>query len=180
MSQEIEEFKFYPIQATSIGVRELYIKAFRPPTLEVKMDESNFNLTIGHSTYDATEKSIQINVLLSIGENKAQQTEPESDTETDTKTDTKTETDLPFHMRVELVGFFQVDESAFPAERIYEWAKSNAIFIMYPFLREHVFALSARIGFRPLLLPLVILPTFKIQDTQSPGVATQELPATLT
>lgn len=161
MSNETEEFKLYPIQATNIGVRELFIKALRPPTLEIAIDESEFDLAVGHSTYDEAEKSIQISVSLSIGERSNEQSGKEIPNEEKAK--------LPFHMKIDMVGFFHVDDAVFPIARIYEWAKINAIFIMYPFLREHVFALTARMGFRPMLLPLVEVPTVKLQQTLPPA-----------
>jgi preprotein translocase subunit SecB len=142
MSHEIEPLKPYPIQATYIGVRELYIKANVAPSEKIQLEDTEPILSLGHSTYDETRKTIGIAVKLEMGNEK----EPS-----------------PFHLRIQLVGEFKVDEMRFPAERVIEWAKTNALFIFHPFLREHVFALTARCGFFPLMLQLVEVPTFAVQ-----------------
>lgn len=81
--------------------------------------------------------------------------EPELDAEGDV-------TGIPYFLFVEVVGIFEVDESKFPPDRIYEWANANAMYVMYPYLREHVYALTSRAGFRPLLLELLEVPLFTL------------------
>ncbi len=77
--------------------------------------------------------------------------------------ETKPDEVVPFALRVHIMGQFKVDESTFDKAKIDKWARINAPYILYPYLREHVFALTARSGFDPVLLPLVELPTIKIE-----------------
>lgn len=155
MSQEPDILKLYPIQALHIGPRELHIRANEPPSESLGMEESACEFVVGHSDYDQTEKVIKIAIKAEAG--RAYKQESTENAEAEPKGDLP-----PFHLRIEMVGIFAVDDSVFPADRIYEWANSNALFIMYPYLREHVFALTARAGFKPLLLPLVEVPLFRI------------------
>jgi hypothetical protein len=158
MSQEANTLKLHPIQAVHIGLRELYIRANEPPSESVGMDDSACELTTGHSDYDPEEKLIKIAIKVEAGRPKTSEENAERAAAAGTPEELP-----PFHMRIDMVGIFAVDDSVFPADRIYEWAKVNALFIMYPYLREHVFALTARAGFKPLLLPLVEVPLFRIE-----------------
>jgi preprotein translocase subunit SecB len=154
MSEEPKRLRLYPIQATHIGVRELYIKANEAPDDAVGLDESDYELFVGHSDYDAEEKSITIAIRIEAGRRSEESETEEEDEEQKERP--------PFHLRVRMIGVFTVDDSLFPADRIYEWAKRNSLYIMYPYLREHVYALSSRAGFSPMLLPLVEVPLFRI------------------
>ena len=144
---ERETLKLHPIQAVHIAPRELYLKAHVPPSASFEFDEADYELDIGHSDYNAEQKLIQIAARIRIGSE-----EPDEPIE-----------GPPFFLNIEVVGVFEVDDTLFPAERIYEWATTNAVFILYPYIREHVFALTARAGFKPMLLPLVEVPLFKIE-----------------
>jgi hypothetical protein len=158
----------HPIQAIHIAPRELRIRAHTPPDLTFEYDETEFNLEVGHSDYFADQKKIQISTRVRMGTE-----DPELDAEGDV-------TGIPFFLFVEVVGIFEVDESKFPADRIYEWANANAMYIMYPYLREHVFALTSRAGFRPLLLELLEVPLFTLakETTESSTSGTPFEPET--
>lgn len=147
---ERETLKLHPIQAVHIAPKELRIKTHVPPNLSLEY-EADFDLDVGHSDYYSEQKRIQIATRVQIGSE-----EPEIGEDGNVK-------GHPFYLNVELVGMFEVDDTVFPAERIYEWATTNAMFIMYPYLREHVFALTARAGFTPMLMPLVEVPLFKVE-----------------
>lgn len=149
------ELKRHPIQAVHIAPRELRVRTHVPPDLSHDYDDTELNLEVGHSDYNADEKKIQISVGVSLGTE-----DPELDADGKVK-------GVPFFLLVEVVGIFKVDDSVFPANRIYEWANSNAMYILYPYLREHVFALTSRAGFRPLLLELLEVPLFKLSKEGS-------------
>lgn len=157
MEKDPEILKLYPIQAAHIAPRELYIKANVPPSDTIGVqDDTEFDLSTGHSDYDPDDKMINIAVRIEVGA-------PDTTPPTTEVLEQGPEKEVPpFHLRVELLGIFEVDDAVFPADKIYDWAKVNALFIMYPYLREHVFALTARMGFRPMLLPLVEVPLFRI------------------
>ena len=146
---EESNFKPYPIQATFVGVRELYIKANRPPmNTESLPEDLEPRIRIKRSKYKEETKSLQVFVAIEIGQN------AESDEEADK---------FPFHLRVELGAEFEVDEESFPKEKVEEWARVNSPFILFPYIREQIFSLTARCGFPPILLPLLEVPTIKIQ-----------------
>jgi preprotein translocase subunit SecB len=98
---------------------------------------------VGHSDYDKENSTIQVATKIEVGMDKRK---PK----------------LPFSMRIELIGVFKVDESNFPVDKIMDWALRNAPIIMFPYLREHAFALTARSGFSPMILPLMQVPAFQI------------------
>lgn len=137
-----EPLELYPIQLADLGVRELSIRALVPPEgSDTRIDLKDCSIITGHGDYDTEKKTISVGLKLEVGGKK----------------------DDLVTMKIELLGLFQVlDEKVFPVNRISEWAAGNAPVILYPFLREHVYALTARCGFKPLTLPLVVVPTFKV------------------
>lgn len=138
------KYNLHPIQLVSIGVRELHITANEHPDVDTTSDSGDFFFSVGTSDYDPDTQSIGVGVRLEIGTDKCKCEEPS-----------------PFILTIELVGTFDVDEK-FPVKHIDRWARNAAPLILFPYLREHAFALTARCGFKPILLPLLEVPTFKI------------------
>lgn len=136
--------KLHPIQTRNIGVRELYIKAKIPTSHDLGEKGGTFSMKVSHSEYDHENKVIIVVARVEVGR--------DDDSEKS-----------PFEMTIEIAGEFEVDESKFPVDQINDWAKRNAPLILMPFLREHAYALTARCGFSPMLLPLFEVPTFKIE-----------------
>ncbi|KIH76259.1 preprotein translocase subunit SecB [Geoalkalibacter ferrihydriticus] len=136
--------KYHPIQVQGVLVKELFISANGPPSEDKGVEGGRFSLMVGHSEYDEEDKEISVSLKLEVG------------FEEDEK-----ENSAPFSMRIEIVGNFKVDESEFPVEHIDHWAQRNAPLILFPYLREHAYSLTARCGFKPMLLPLLEVPTFK-------------------
>lgn len=149
------KLKSYPVQARYIAVRELVFKAYTPPSpnITVSEEEYPYKISVGHSEYDPENKIIQVSVQLETEDGEPDQSLSGS---------------IPYYIKVKLSGIFEIDDQSFPADRIFEWASTNAVFIFYPFLREHVFALTARGGFSPFILPLVEVPTIKVSKTEAP------------
>ena len=110
---------------------ELRIKTHAPANLSLEYDGADFDLDIAHSDYFAEEKRIQISTRITVGTEN-----PEIEADGSVR-------GIPFFLNLEVVGIFEVNDSEFPADRIYEWANTNAMYIMYPYLREHVFALTS-------------------------------------
>lgn len=135
----------YPIQANFISVRELFIQPHVPADRRLEIPSGDLIFKTAHSAYDDTRQIIEVGVQLEYG------------------IETKPDQLVPYSLRVHLMGQFRVDEQQFDIAKIDTWARINAPYILYPYLREHVFALTARCGFDPVLLPLVELPTFKVQ-----------------
>lgn len=135
--------RLHPIQLSNIGVKELFIRSNRPPEVTIGPEPEGCTIKVASSPYDDKEKKIMVSLKLETG----------IDTE-------KTKT--PYAMRIELIGVFEVDETRFSVEHVPHWATHGAPLILFPYLREHAYSLSSKCGFRPLLLPLLEVPTFRI------------------
>lgn len=133
----------HPIQLLHLGVKGLYIRSNRPPDMNTTINPEDPTIKISTSPYDEKQKKIAVSITLETG------------------MDTK-KTQAPYAMKIELVGIFTVDEARFAPKNVPDWAKRGAPMILFPYLREHAFGLSSRCGFKPLLLPLLEVPTFKI------------------
>jgi len=133
------ELHLYPIQLQEIGVRELSIIVV-DPTREVSGND--IRLEIGHAPL-TEENVLSVRARASIG----------MDDE---------EANVPCRLRVELVAKFLVNTSEFPVDQVDHWARFNAMFILYPYLREHIYSLTLRTGIRTAILPLLEAPTYSI------------------
>lgn len=138
------KFKDHPIRLVNLAVRELFIRSNVPPDPTVAAELDTCSLTLSTSEYDTKEKHIMATLKLEVGSEIG-------------------ESEVPYLMRIEVAGFFKVDESWLPAEEVVGWTKRSAPFSLYPYLREHAFGLSSRCGFKPLLLPLVEVPVINIR-----------------
>lgn len=139
---EEKKYQGHPIQLVHLKVTKLFIE----PNLDVKQDletdTGKFSLVTGHGDYDEEDKIITVSTGAKISSEDG---------------------DNPFDLDIELLGIFEVDEDRFPLIHIEDWAKRNAPIILYPYLREHVYSLTTRCGFTGALLPLLEVPTFKIE-----------------
>ena len=54
----------------------------------------------------------------------------------------------------------------FSVEQLPSWAKVNAPMILFPFLREQVYALTARCGYNPIILPMIHVPTIRLEQVE--------------
>lgn len=150
---EKKEFNpiLHPIQLISLNVEELYINVKNPPQAEdLSLDRGEFDLRTGHSEYDKEHQIIVVGVKLEIGIKEPKET--------------------PFELRVVINGLFKVDETKFQRVNIEDWANRNAPIILYPYVREHAFALTARCGFPGIILPLLEVPVFKLEQPKKPTV----------
>lgn len=139
----------HPIQLESLNVKELYIRANVPPDVKTGVEETAFTLGVASSEYDEERQQIVVGVKAEVGG------------------DEEAEEKLPFNLKVELAGRFRVDETRFPMDEINHWARRNAPLVLIPYLREHIFALTARCGFKPMMLPLLEVPTYKFSNKET-------------
>jgi preprotein translocase subunit SecB len=138
-----DKFKKHPIQLVGLNVLELSLKVNPEVDSENEMEEGGFTLNVSHSDYDEKESSIAVKVSAVIGSSDGK---------------------APFDLFVELLGVFKVNAEKFPLVHLSDWASSNAPLILYPYLREHVYGLTTRCGFSPPLLPLLEVPTIRVQE----------------
>jgi preprotein translocase subunit SecB len=139
--------KLHAIQLVSVDVIELYIRLQSSSAAQAEIKREDISVFSGHNTYDEESKTIQVRIKIEVGMEKASK--------------------FPFVMRVELGGMFRVDEERFPIEHLEHWASKNAPMILFPYMREHVFALTARCGLPPMILPLVEVPTLVMESPKS-------------
>jgi len=143
-SGQPEGLKIHPIHLLSIAVKELYIRANKPPFGDVGLEDNNkFLLATGSSGYDEQNCEVTVGIKVEVGLDEKE--------------------DAPFSMRIELIGQFKVDESQFPKEHVNDWARRNAPYILMPYVREQAYALTTRCGFRPMLIPLTQVPSYSIK-----------------
>lgn len=135
-------FTDHPIQIRAVFPSELHISANIMPSPEEDYGSLIYSISLGHSEYDKEKKEILVSI----------------------KFETNDEEDQPVSMKVEIHAVFRVNEDRFDIEKLSDWATGNAPFILYPYLREHVYGLTVRCGFRPFQLPLVEVPTFQMND----------------
>ncbi len=147
-SERKAKFQEHPIQLINLGVRELFIQSNRPPDLTVTAEPDACSIKVTSTPYDSKEKHIMVSLKLELGIG------PD-------------ESKLPYAMRIELIGVFEVDDTRFAVEHVADWAMRGAPIVLYPYLREHAFGLSSRCGFKPLLLPLLEVPTFTIGKSRA-------------
>lgn len=143
MNEQNIEPSLHAINADHIGIRQLHILLREDASPESEINYEHYSIRTAQTQYDRESKSIGVRVTVEAGADE--------------------DAGFPFEIRVSLNGLFTVDESRFPVEHIESWAKNNAFFIMFPYLREHVYALTVRAGVKPMLLPLLEIPTYQIQ-----------------
>jgi preprotein translocase subunit SecB len=134
-----EKYENHPIQLRALKILELSIKVISEH--EQLPDIEKFSLFHGHNGYDDEKKMIAVKIGVEIG---------------------REVEETPFELRVEILGGFNVDDEKFPLKFIHSWAEQNAPLILYPYLREQVFSLTSRVGFKGVLLPLFQVPTLSV------------------
>lgn len=159
-------YKRHPIQLQSLQVIELSLRVLDQVAIDRTDDftPDGFAIETGHSPYDQDEKSITVRMRVVVGDD-----EPTVQAEDDLCEDIPQDScvENPLYIHVEVQGLFSVEPERFPVEHIEDWAAKNAPLILYPYVREHVFALSARANIKPLLLPLFEVPTYKVTKQDS-------------
>lgn len=140
-SLQERRYSLHAIQLENVRVSDLSIHV----DLSVAQDtpRGSFTMETGRSTYDRELKQIQVKVAVKIG--------PEDDKK------------APFSLEVVLHGLFSVDDTRFDPNFVEDWAEKNAPLVLYPYVREQVYALTTRTGFgEAALLPLLEIPTYKV------------------
>lgn len=141
--------KRHPIQLQNVFVEELNLVVLDRFGFKNGEWDKSFTYGLSRTEFDPENSTISIKVELAI--------EPEDEDKID----------RPFAARVALYGVFKVDTSRFPADKIEQFAEINAPIILLPYIREHIFALTARSGFDPVILPLIEVPTIKIAPVEN-------------
>lgn len=143
MENTKQGYKLHAIQLVELRVAELALKVdlSYPKTADL----GTFTIETGRSEYDKDKHEIQVRMKVVSGNDE----------------------DAPLALVVEMHARFEVDESRFDVQFIEDWADKNAPLVLYPYVRENVYALTARAGFSEALLPLLEIPTFRIEPVKT-------------
>ncbi len=140
-----QPFPLHPIQFAGIRVSKLFLEAHL--NVEESAETGSFALQVGATPYDSVNKTVQLTVGVKIGEGDDR---------------------APYHLEVQLVAVFSVDDSRFKPVHVDEWANKNAVLAVYPYIREHVQTLVLRSGYKAVTLPLLQIPTYKFVIAADP------------
>lgn len=149
-----QTYKAHAAQLKALQVFKLGIEVHDPDVaLSDDFDLGEFSLENGRSDFNGENSSINVRMRVRAGRYAVDNDQPSP----------KDEEHLsqPISFIVEIGGIFRIDTSTFPIEHVHSWAESNAPLILYPYLREQVYGLSTRVGIKPVLLPLLEIPTMK-------------------
>lgn len=141
--------KSHPIQIAFIGVRELHVVTHKPPQkqdgpLKLEGDMAP-KLAVKPCDYDEETNTITSFYHCEIGQIESGKT--------------------PIFIRVILgVVFKVIDSSKFDIPTASSFVKKYSTVMVHPFLREHVYSLSIKTGFPPIILPSISVPIFKRED----------------
>ena len=138
----------YPVQPTFIVVREIQFVSHRPPSPTDRIEESEIRFSHSIAPFDEQNKRIQITLSAEFGF----QTDP-------------TKPQPPFSLKVVMTGEFAIADD-FPRDKIQLWATRNAPFVIFPYLRERLHYMSSQGGYPPIMLPLLQIPTLKLESQQ--------------
>lgn len=135
-----DKLRVHPIRLLRVSPKKLCIEANEPPDPEKGIDElNNVSIRVGHTEYDKKKKQFAISVQIS----------------------TSKDPNLPYSLEVDLRAIFEVDEKKFDVQYVEDWARRGSIYVLAPFVREYMYWLTSKCGFKPILLPLLEVPTFK-------------------
>jgi preprotein translocase subunit SecB len=140
------EVQEHGIQLNFLAAKELHFDSQRVPSTIADAAYGEPSFSTGHSNYDEKNKTIQVRVKFEMKGN-----------------------DDVFTLRVEMIAEFRVDEAVFPKEKVNLWADKAAFYVLFPFLREHVYSLAIRVGLKPLTIPMMTVPTFKVETPSAAG-----------
>lgn len=145
MSENIgrnEPYPLHPIQLVSIKTLELSIKDNPDYSGNNKEDSYPYKLGIANAPFNEKDSTITVKVRAEISSVEDRQ--------------------VPYTLRAEIAGLFEVNKDVFPMDFIEDWARKNAPLILYPYLRENVYSLTTRFNNEDgAVLPLFQVPTFK-------------------
>lgn len=135
-----EKYQYHPIQLRAIKVLELSLVVNPEVNQDALPETDSFRFYHASSDYDMEDSTIAVKAGVVIEEDDSS----------------------PFELKIEIVGIFEVDKDSFPLEKIDDFASKNAPLLLYPYLREHVYSITSRADYPSVVLPLFVVPPFKI------------------
>lgn len=138
----------YPASLIRVDTWEVQYKAFRMS--DPSVDNETFELGFGRSEWRESDRTIDAVVTFESG---------------------KKEGGSNYYLRIEVRGRFSVTTSKYSAEQIQRWAERQAPVVLMPFLREQVYSFTIRTGFKPVLVPMVQVPTPIPESAPTPVIS---------
>jgi preprotein translocase subunit SecB len=141
-----ETIKTHAIQLVDIYPLKLFIEAIGLPDRNNGIGPTDVDIQIGLSEINENEGIA--NIFISV----------------DVKSKDETKKELPLKLDIELTGLFKIDTKNFNKDQIEDWAHRGSMYILLPYVREYVYWLTYRCGFKPLILPLAQIPTIRYRE----------------
>ena len=138
----------YPIQTTFIAVREMHFVSHRPPSPNDKIEQSTISITQSATPFNEATRRVQVTLTAEFGPGNEPSPSPP-----------------PFTVKVAMTGEFIIHPS-FLFDKINLWVTKNSAYIIFPYLRERLYYITSQGGYPPILLPLMQIPTIKIELPQ--------------
>ena len=140
----------YPIQPTFINVRRLHFVAHRPPSPNDRIEESTITIAQSSTPFNEQTRRVQITLKADFGFDGQPLAKPP-----------------PFSVSVAITAEFVIGDT-FPRDKIQLWIAKNAAYVIYPYLRERLYYITSQAGFPPIVLPLMQIPTIRIDAPAQP------------
>lgn len=148
-------FRTHAVQLRSLQVLKLSIEVHDVRTAHsAGYQAGSYAMEAGHSAFDEATSTIHVSMRVRAGRFAIDDDNSEAENEEYKR--------QPVSILVEVGGVFSVDTDEFSVEHIPNWSEFNAPLIIYPYVREQVYGLSTRVGIKPLLLPLLEVPSIRI------------------
>ena len=141
----------HPLELVKVDVVQLTFVTNKRPTLETYIDGRNVELSIRQDQIDTKDDWLQVFVRAAYGI-PGIDCEPEEAPPTDCS------------LIVELAGTFRKHKDL-PRETLELFQNNGALITLTPYLREHVYSLSARAGIQPIIIPILQVPIFKLTES---------------
>lgn len=140
----------HPLELVKVDVVQLTFVTNKRPTVETYIDGRNVELSVRQDPIETEGEWLQVFVRAAYGI-PGIDCEPEDAPTTDCS------------LIVELAGTFR-KHMDLPRETLELFQNNGALIILTPYLREHVYSLSARAGIQPIIIPILQVPVFKLTD----------------
>lgn len=136
----------HPIQLLKVDITELHFKSGNSSDPLYEIPEEMIKLSVGYTKINE-QSTFVVGIMVEIGDEEV-----------------KTQ---KYFAKIKLVGNFHVDTTAFSETHVSMWAQQNAPVILLPFVREHLYSITLRAGFKPFILPLIQVPTARLIKTEA-------------
>lgn len=141
----MENIDLHPIQLESIAIKKLSIDVWDMNQAINYKGDLSLQIQNGHGEFNPEDSSINVAVRANLGTPIPDESQKYIES-------------APFYIEVELFGLFIVDTKQFDVKHLPQWAKVNAPFLLMPYLREHLYGLSARANIQDIIIPLFVQP----------------------